>query len=46
MSDMHRPNSGFINYPPPKAYDVPFKAPPPGNNPVLKGPLLQHLSTL
>ncbi|KAK1908244.1 hypothetical protein P3342_013564 [Pyrenophora teres f. teres] len=46
MSDMQPPNSSFINYPAPKAYDIPFKAPPPGNNPVLKGPLLQHLSTL
>ncbi|RMZ67305.1 hypothetical protein GMOD_00001211 [Pyrenophora seminiperda CCB06] len=46
MSDMHKPTSGFIDYPAPKAYDVPFRAPPPGNNPVLKGVLLEYLSTL
>jgi hypothetical protein len=36
----------FLNYPTPKPHDAPYEHPPPGNNPVVKGPLLDFLSNV
>lgn len=46
MSESQQPTLRFFNYPTPKPHDAPYQAPPPGNNPVVKGALLNHLSTL
>jgi hypothetical protein len=40
----HAPISSFINYPTPKAHDIPYKAPPEAKNPVVKGLTLQILA--
>lgn len=36
--------SSFLYYPTPKAHDIPYEAPAPQNNPVLKGLPLQILT--
>ncbi|KAH7138447.1 glutamyl-tRNA amidotransferase-like protein subunit A [Dendryphion nanum] len=41
-----RAPTGFINYPTPQVHDIPYKAPPPNTNPVLKGLLLHYLSPI
>ncbi|KAF5845944.1 hypothetical protein GGP41_008429 [Bipolaris sorokiniana] len=46
MSESQQLFSRFVNYPTPKPNDVPYQVPPPGKNPVIKGPLLHHLANL
>ncbi|KAF2177725.1 glutamyl-tRNA amidotransferas-like protein subunit A [Zopfia rhizophila CBS 207.26] len=41
-----RAPTGFINYPTPKALEVPYKAPPPSTNPVIKGLTLHYLASI
>ncbi|OWY52025.1 amidase signature enzyme [Alternaria alternata] len=46
MSGSNQTSPRFFNYPTPKPHDAPYKAPPPGKNPVVKGALLHYLSNL
>lgn len=46
MSGSSQTSPRFFNYPRPKPHDAPYKAPPPGKNPVVKGALLHYLSNL
>jgi hypothetical protein len=39
-------NARFFNYPNPTALEHPYRAPPPPNNPVIKGTVLHYLSNL
>ncbi|PSN71629.1 glutamyl-tRNA amidotransferas-like protein subunit A [Corynespora cassiicola Philippines] len=45
-SDGHGAPAGFINYPTPKAHEIPYVTPPTPKNPVIRGTTLQYLAAV